>query len=68
MPHPQKTGNLRWNQTLNVKDIEPFCNTFQGLFYNLPVGSTEEDCFSLFVDSPFCEKVDEETNKCAAVS
>jgi hypothetical protein len=38
----QMTTNLKWDQTLNFKDIEFFYNNFQGPSHNLPVGSVEK--------------------------
>jgi hypothetical protein len=46
----QKTANLKGKQTFNFKDIEPFCDNFQGLPHNPPVRSTKNDPFILFVE------------------
>jgi hypothetical protein len=42
-PSTQKATDLKWKQTLNLKDIEPFCNNFQGPAHNPPVGSIKND-------------------------
>jgi hypothetical protein len=42
----QKT-DIKLNQTLNFKDIEPFCNNLCGLAHSLAVESVERDYFIL---------------------
>jgi len=62
-----KTPRLEWTNTLNFKELEKYENV-SGPKHSLPVGSSENDFFELFVTNDFYNKVAEETNKYAALS
>jgi hypothetical protein len=51
-------SNLKWINTLNLKELEKYEN-LSGPKHYLPVGSSEKDFFYLFVTNDFYNKVAE---------
>ena len=47
-----KTPHLKWNNTLNCKELQKYEN-LSGPKHSLPVGSSEKDFFELFVTNDF---------------